>query len=297
MKIAFIGSRYYNSDPSAGASYEYSQVAGTLLDLGLPVLYLDSHRPNLQGRLERAAKEVDVIFFNPAEWEYDWHRLSDFKQTKIALLSDDEWRREYGLKIAPFADLILTTARDGARAYGDKYVPFQWGARLKLYSTHPATIPISFVGLNYGYRGELVKFIEGLGLPVKTYGKGWGRTVTEDQIAATFASSKMSLTTSQSSDGKFRQIKARVFEIPASGALLVAEYAPGLEDYYEPDKEAVFWEQPGELAEKLYYFMTHETERQVMAALGQRRTVTEHDYRKRFISLFKRLGILKELAA
>lgn len=293
MKITFIGSKFYNGDPRSGLSYEYTHLAGTLLDLGLTVLYVDTMQPNLTGRLERAAKESDVIVYTPSELEMDWRYFATLNQPKVLLLCDDEWRREYGLRIAPYADFIMTTARDGKAAYGEKYISFQWGARMNLYKSKQPTIPISFIGLNYGYRADLVKHITSLGLPVQTFGKGWGVNITDEQIVDVLTSSKISLTTSTSSRENTRQIKARNFEIPASGALSLAEYAPGLEEYYVDGKEAVFWHEPRDLADKLYFYLTNEGARRRVAMAGRQRTAKDHDYRKRFVPMLQALGVMK----
>lgn len=291
MKFGFIGSRYYNGKPQQGYSYEYMHLAGTLQEMGLDVTFLDSQSPNIDNRIERASKENDVLICTPSEYEIDWQRFGSLKTVKVFILCDDEWRRDYGLKLAPYADFIMSTARDAQQVYGSKSIPFQWGARLSLYKQRPTAIPISFVGLKYGYREQLVQFVNRLGLPVKAFGQGWGQTVTDADIVEILTRSAISLTTSLSSKGEIRQIKARNFEIPASGALAMLEYAPGLEDYYTDNKEVCFWTEPRELADKLYFYRANEGARRRVAQAGKARTGKDHSYKLRFRPMLEVLGI------
>ena len=78
------------------------------------------------------------------------------------------------------------------------------------------------------------------------------------------------------------QIKARNFEIPGYGGFLLTEFTEDIERYYIPDKEVVIYHSMDELVEKIEYYLHHNEEREVIRKEGQKRTLREHTYEKRF---------------
>lgn len=291
MRIAVVGTQYYYGNPASGLSFEYATIAGALKDMGVDVVYIGFDQPNAITRLEKAVADVDAVLYMPSENELDMKRFAALPVPKVMLFPDDEWRRDYSLSMAPYADYVMSTAFDAAEVFRDKHIPFQWGARLSQHAKqYTPDINISFIGQNYGYRGKLVQLIEGVGLPVNSYGVGWSKSISDAEIPTVLGRSRMSLTTSMSSRNGQRQIKARTFEIPASGALMIAEYAPGLEQYYTDGQDAIFWTTPNDLIERLLFLMLNEPMRAALAASGRARTFREHGYHLRFAPMLKMLG-------
>jgi hypothetical protein len=292
MKIVFAGvRRYYGQDDS----YDYLVLAGSLTDMGHTVTYVPTDAPNLNQRLERICADIqpDCIIYLPSDGEMDMKQFAALPFLKILLLADDDWRRDYGKQLAPYADVVLANAADSADVYGKKFIPFQWGIRKSLYSgfDEPRTINVSFFGLNYGTRAQIMGCLAHAGIPPTVYGRGWPHEIRGVDIPLCIAQSRISLNTSMSSKGNRRQIKGRVFEIPAGGALMLTENAPELERYYEPGVECVVWETPDELVSKVLYYLTHEDERQQIANAGKARTFAEHTYHCRFARIFEDIGL------
>jgi spore maturation protein CgeB len=77
----------------------------------------------------------------------------------------------------------------------------------------------------------------------------------------------------------------RMFETTGVGALLLTEAAPNLDDLFAPGEEVVAYEDEYDLVEKLEHYLRHEDERLAVAAAGQRRTLTEHTYRRLMVDL------------
>ena len=76
------------------------------------------------------------------------------------------------------------------------------------------------------------------------------------------------------------------------GACLITDWKINLPEMFEPDAEIVAYRTPEECAEKVRYLLDHESERQAIAAAGQRRTLQDHTYEKRseqLDSIVKRL--------
>lgn len=294
MKIIFAGARSYYGESD---SYEWLMMAGSLTDIGHDVLFVRTELPDLIVRMERAVKDFqpDCIIYLAATHEMDMPRFSAIPVPKLLILADDDWRREYGLSLAPFADYVLANAEDSAAAYGNKFVPFQWAFRKNWYAVKAPdsdrSINMSFIGMNYGYRAALVGMIQHTGIPVQCWGHGWERKIPSADIPQVFWQSWISLNTSMSSQGDKLQIKARNFEVPASRALLLTEYALGLERYFTDGVDAAFWRSPEECVDKAQYYLANKDVCAKVATAGYERALREHSYDSRWAEIFKAVGL------
>ena len=84
----------------------------------------------------------------------------------------------------------------------------------------------------------------------------------------------------------------RLYEATGMGACLVTDLKDDLARYFDVGREVVSYVNAADCAEKVSYLMDNETERETIAAAGQRRTVTEHTYERRVERLD---GWVKEL--
>ena len=73
----------------------------------------------------------------------------------------------------------------------------------------------------------------------------------------------------------------RLFESTGVGTLLITDQKVNLSDMFDPGKEVVTYRNPEECAEQIQYYVTHEAERQTIAAAGQERTLRDHTYQHR----------------
>jgi spore maturation protein CgeB len=87
-----------------------------------------------------------------------------------------------------------------------------------------------------------------------------------------------------------QQIKGRNFEVPGCGSLLLTDAVPRLDEYYCIDKEVVCFRSSKELTEKIRYYLSHDDEREAIAAAGYARTLKEHTYERRFIDIFDKMN-------
>ncbi|MCL5666500.1 MAG: glycosyltransferase [Patescibacteria group bacterium] len=181
---------------------------------------------------------------------------------------------------------------------------------------------IAFVGKKYGNRGSYIAYLKSHNLPAEGYGKGWETGVVSfREMLEIFSQSKINLNFTESylswpkeivklfikeELGKYslnfqfpisnlqslagkrrRQIKARIFEVPACGGFLLTGDADNLRDYYEDGKEIVLFKDKNDLVEKCRYYLEHEGERQAIALAGYQRTIKDHTYEQRFREIFK----------
>jgi spore maturation protein CgeB len=77
----------------------------------------------------------------------------------------------------------------------------------------------------------------------------------------------------------------RLYEATGVGTILITDFKSNLNDLFEVGKEVETYKTKEELLEKIEYYLTHETERKIIAEAGQRRTLKDHTYRVRMIEL------------
>lgn len=185
---------------------------------------------------------------------------------------------------------------------------------------------VTFVGQKDANRERMVKYLEKNGIGVECFGGGWknGR-VTQSEMIRIFESSRINLNFSESSslgfwkdilkiffrrqDGKIianspfdyfnyissylgrkrRQIKGRVFEVPACGGFLISGTVAHIDEYFVPDKEMVFYDTKIDLAKKIKYFLTKEEEREAIRIAGYVKTVRVHTYEQRLREIFSKV--------
>jgi len=89
-------------------------------------------------------------------------------------------------------------------------------------------------------------------------------------------------------------IKSRVFDMGASGTLMLCEHSPNLERYYVPGRECVTFENLADCAEKALWYLAHESERFRIARNYRERTLREHTWQQRFRDLFEQIGLANQ---
>lgn len=77
----------------------------------------------------------------------------------------------------------------------------------------------------------------------------------------------------------------RLFETTGLGTLLITDEKSNLGDLFKVGEELVTYRDADDLVEKVQYYLAHDAERQVIAAAGQKRTLSEHTYHIRMQEL------------
>ena len=72
-------------------------------------------------------------------------------------------------------------------------------------------------------------------------------------------------------------VPLRAFDVMGSGGFLLTNYQEELLEYFEPDKEFVYYTDYDDLMEKVNYYLGHEEERKQIAVNGCRRVCNQHN--------------------
>lgn len=284
MKIVLAAPTIYYGQPELGPSYEYHHFFNSLVACGHDVTLINSFAKGSTQVVLQACETADLLMVVPNSGELEWPLLKKAPCATLAILSDDQWRREYGLSLYPYFDYFMAQAIDSELAYGPKYLPFEWAIWEGLYTQteQPRDIPVAFLGQLYGDRGEYLFRLMASGVPCLVQGYGFPKELHSSELHTLMQRIQIGLSFSRSSDGSCLQIKTRPFETCAAGALLICEYAPGIEALLTPDVEAVFFTNTQEMIDKVKYYLAHPDEAQAIAAAGRARVLKDHTYAKRW---------------
>jgi spore maturation protein CgeB len=89
-----------------------------------------------------------------------------------------------------------------------------------------------------------------------------------------------------------RHLHLREFEAPMCGALYCTGYTEELEEFFEPDKEVIVYNNRHELLDKVLFYLSHEKEREKIRKAGFERALKDHTYHRRFEKLFESIGLM-----
>lgn len=187
-------------------------------------------------------------------------------------------------------------------------------------------IDVSFVGQRTPSRDKVVNMLRENGIQVFVKGWGWpeGRATQEEMIKI-FSRSKINLNINsvpplfspkrigrlflKRSVNKFvfdfhlldnlkgvlamsiPHGKARPFELAGCRAFVISGYGDDMENYYQENKEMIFYRSGKDLVEKIKYYLARPEEREQIAAAAYKRTMEEHTYEKRFLELFRKMNL------
>lgn len=239
-------------------------------------------------------------------------------------LPDDPYYTDLTVKMARNYDVVFTLELECVELYRQNgcmnvhYMPFAADPGI----FRPLSVPVryrrdvSFIGSAYWNRVDFFNrvapylanketFISGLwwkrlknyrGLARKIqFGKWLGPLET----ASYYNGSKIVInmhraTEDRSFNQNSRRIKAvspnpRTFEIAGCGTLQLTDVRSDLARFYAPGTEIVTYSSPGELMDKIEYYLTHEEERREVALNALRRTMQEHTYPHRMGQMLKLL--------
>lgn len=203
----------------------------------------------------------------------------------IGWFFDDECRfYDYSRWWIPYLDYVLTVDKESVR----KYQELGATAMHLLVTSNPEVFKrlevqkrynVSFVGSKIADRGSLVDQLMAKGVQVQVFGGGWSSAyVSLDEMVNIYNATKINLCFVKSYGLSTRpQIKCKIFDISMCGGFLLCEYVPGIEEFFEIDKEIVCFTDIEEATGKIRYYLDHEAERQAIAQAGWERAQRDHD--------------------
>ena len=315
MKILCSFGRYAYGDAARGDSYEYANFLPAFEHMGHEVVLFDSFDRSRWADFAELNRDFlacvererpDVIFCVLMGYELWRETLVLAKAASGACLinwaTDDSWKyEEFSRHVAGAFDIYATTYRSAMdKALRDGYRHFsrtQWAAASSLLrAPRPAgecRYAVSFIGAAYGNRRQWVAALRQRGIEVRCFGHGWpGGVVCAEELPCIVNESIITLNFGDSGLvlqgarlARSRQIKARVFEVPAAGGCLLTESAQGLDEYFVCDEEIMTFDDIDDLAAKIRALLDAPQQRDRMAWAGHERVRRDHTYEVRLAHL------------
>jgi spore maturation protein CgeB len=199
----------------------------------------------------------------------------------VGLFGDDETRfDDYSKWWIPHLDYFVTNDIEAVPKYRTLNarcilaIPIGGGIPVNRdWSNIEEKYDVSFVGNRvYGGRERYINELKNRNIPIHLPGEGRGRRVPFEEMIDIFGASKINLNFSRAGHSNKMQFKGRIFEVCLAGGFLLTEYVPGIEGYFEIDKEIVCFHNAEEMIDKITYYLNHEEERRAIAQAGWERS-------------------------
>lgn len=209
------------------------------------------------------------------------------------------------LQDARIYDHYFCSHRHGYDARADRidYLPV-YGMDLERYRRlEGARVehPMVLVGGPNPRREQFVGHL--LDLPLEIYGK-WGKQMRRNralrqrvkargawgpELLRLYNAAKIVLNITNWDPARYVALNQRVFDVPATGAFLLTDYSPELEEHYRIGEEIVCYRDVDELRERARYYLAHDAERAAVAARGYRKALTLPTMRARMRTLIEKV--------
>jgi len=118
------------------------------------------------------------------------------------------------------------------------------------------------------------------------------RGVWGEELLRVYNTSKIVLNITNWDPARYVALNQRVFDVPATGAFLLTDYSPELEEHYRIGDEIACYGDVEELREKARYYLAHDAERRAIAARGHARALILPTIRDRMQAVINRVEAL-----
>jgi spore maturation protein CgeB len=210
----------------------------------------------------------------------------------------------------------------------DNVILSQWACNASVYKpvNIGKDIDVSFVGQKKSGRVRVIDALRSAGINVQCFGFGWPNgKVSNEEMLKIFGRSKICLNLTDrkrlwdpSVIGRifFRKsinkivpdwhladnfgaylhfatphTHARPFELAGCRAFVISGWSEDIGKFYKENEEMVFYKDTDDLIRKIKHYLPLQEEREKIAKAGYERTMKEHTYEKRFLDIFKELGL------
>lgn len=299
MKILLTTNKTYRGMPDSSEWYVHEPLRA----LGHDVLLYDTVAGNERPYNETIESfKPDLIFcmltgdamIAPKEpWEDLAKETTSGRTKTFNWFCDDTWRFDTFSKTACHSFTVCSTPeRFCVEKYReqdyDNIIVGNWHAYAKYYNPmkmKDRKYALSFIGAPTPTR---MNFFNQSNVPIEFL-----TNLSQEQLFQSHSESQIgvNLSTNDNDPERKTQMKQRLFEVPAGGGVLLTQYHPGIEEYYEIDKEILTFKTADEFTEKAMTLINNEKLLTSIASAGHKRFLKEHD------SVIRLESVLKEVMA
>lgn len=159
---------------------------------------------------------------------------------------------------------------------------------------------VSVVGTLYPYRAKICENLLEKNINLSIYGSvpSWignkwknlhqNKYVTLDEKNKVFYGSKINLNTIFYGD--INAGNCRLFEVAGAGGFQICDRKSEINEYFEEDKEIVFFDNINELILKINYYLKNPEEAYKIGEASRKKALSKHTYEHRIDEIFKIIG-------
>lgn len=222
----------------------------------------------------------------------EMEKIRDFAKLYV-LQSDDDWRFDnFAKHWVPFVDGTISFAGDWENYKNlgiseEKFIHTKWAfnpnTMQKDVSKGDDKILLSHAGGLHSNRRSLIAEFRTKGIDVNTISECY-----YEEIKRLWAESKYSLSFTMNSIMTGPQVKGRVAEIPYHTVML-SEWFKGIENYYEPNKEFILFENTDEAIDKIKHYEKNPKDYSKIFEAGRNRLLSTGTCYHRWNDILNRL--------
>jgi spore maturation protein CgeB len=155
-------------------------------------------------------------------------------------------------------------------------------ARRAQFVTPLAELPLEL----YGKWSKLTRSQPVLRRRVKARG-AWGET-----LLGLYNTTKVVLNITNWDPARYPALNQRVFDVPATGAFLLTDYSPELEEHYRIGEEIACFGSVEELKDKARYYLAHDAGREAISRRGYEKDLTLPTITERMRAVIRQVDAL-----
>lgn len=146
--------------------------------------------------------------------------------------------------------------------------------------------------------GKIANKMKGSTVVLRNDNLNWMPSCAFNEISLNYSKYALCLSSTSTNNtdalkNPLKVINLRAFEIPMSGGITLCKYNQELANYFEEDKEIIFYHTNDELVDKAKYYTQKASDSEIYAIkrAARKRAENEHTWWKRFCVAFDLLGI------
>lgn len=132
--------------------------------------------------------------------------------------------------------------------------------------------------------------------PFALPGEILGGALSDEEMIKMYSRAKINLGFSSCGEthataNRILQVRLRDFEVPMAGGFYMVEYMEELAEFFRIGEEIVCYRDKEDLADKIRFYLAHDTERERIRRRGYERAQRDHTWHKRFRDSFAQINL------
>jgi len=296
FNLIFVTSRWDYRSRFVGDGFEYRNFIYAFTKLVNKIYFVPiENKQKITKTIRNFKKKEKTIVFSVFQQlkdiPKDYFELSKEGFYLVNWYTDDDLLFDkFSKHVANLFNLNIITFEPNVKYYkllGAKVITSQWAAKTCYPFLNERSYLACFIGRMYGERAVLMEKLKREFKELIFVHDTRKKILKESEMINAYRKSWLAIDDSIASDEKNIQIKARVFEDPSRGCLVLTKPNTRILKYFKLNKEILFWSDISELISVLRDFQKNPEKYKKLAYLAYNRVKREHLYEYRFKEIFE----------